>query len=262
MNIPKITIVKVGGKVVENPEDLEILLTNFSKIKGNKILVHGGGRSATKISEKLGIETHMIEGRRITDAETIKVVTMVYAGLVNKNIVAKLQALNVNAIGLTGADLNLIHAIKRPVKTIDYGFVGDIISVQTEILHDLLSKNVVPVIAPLTHDKNGVLLNTNADTIASELACELSKSYNVDLIYCFEKKGVLSDINNEDSVISEITKDNYENLKKQNIITDGMIPKLDNSFNAIVRGVKKVVITNINGLDSFKNNKYFGTELK
>ncbi len=254
-----ITIVKVGGKVVETPETLNELLTDFVQLPGHKILVHGGGRSATKIAEQLGIQTKMVDGRRITDQETLKVVTMVYGGLVNKNIVAALQAKGANAIGLTGADLNLIKANKRPVKEIDYGFVGDVESVQVEELSNLINKNVVPVVAPLTHDGNGNMLNTNADTMASALASALAEYFNVNLIYCFEKKGVLSNPNDEESVISSLTYDLFKQYQQNGVIIEGMIPKLDNGFNAIKAGVTKVNITNTQGLRGGLNT---GTTLK
>ena len=240
----KLTIIKVGGKIVENEKSLQLLLNDFVKIKGKKILVHGGGKTATEISAKLGIETKMVEGRRITDVETLKVVTMVYAGLVNKNVVAKLQALQCNALGICGADLNIIRAVKRPAKPIDYGFVGDIVEVNSKQLFTLLNNNIMPVIAPLTHDCNGQLLNTNADTMAQAIAIALSKEYDVELIYCFEKKGVLSNADDENSVIPEIDKKIFEDYKTKKIITEGMIPKLDNGFNALTQGVKKVIITN------------------
>jgi acetylglutamate kinase len=240
----RLTIVKVGGKVVEEKDSLEQLLAQFSQIRGKRILVHGGGRLATSLAEKLGIETKMIEGRRITDAATLEVVTMVYAGLVNKNIVAGLQAKGCNAIGLTGADLNVIRAVKRPVKTIDYGYVGDIMGVNTSELRILLNEEVVPVMAPITHDGHGQLLNTNADTIAADLAIELSNYYTVNLFYCFEKKGVLLNPEDENSVISELTYDRFKELQLDGVITEGMIPKLDNGFGAMKNGVSQVLITN------------------
>ena len=240
----KLTIIKVGGKVVENEKSLQLLLNDFIKIKGKKILVHGGGKTATEISAKLGIATKMVEGRRITDAETLNVVTMVYAGLVNKNVVAKLQALQCNALGICGADLDIIRAVKRPAKPIDYGFVGDIVEVNSKQFITLLNNDIMPVIAPLTHDCNGQLLNTNADTMAQAIAIALSKEYDVDLIYCFEKKGVLSNADDENLVIPLIDKKIFEDYKVKKIITEGMIPKLDNGFNALTQGVKKVIITN------------------
>ncbi|MFA5330310.1 MAG: acetylglutamate kinase [Prolixibacteraceae bacterium] len=242
----RLTIVKVGGKVVEEKESLEQLLVQFSQIRGKRILVHGGGRLATSMAERLGIETKMVEGRRITDAETLEVVTMVYAGLVNKNIVAGLQSKGCNAIGLTGADLNVIRAIKRPVKDIDYGYVGDIMGVNTSELRLLLNEEVVPVMAPITHDAKGQLLNTNADTIAADLAIELSNYYTVNLFYCFEKKGVLLNPEDENSVISELSYDRFKELQTEGIISAGMIPKLDNGFSAMRNGVSQILITNPN----------------
>ncbi len=239
----KLTIVKVGGKIVEEEETLRALLNDFSAIKGRKLLVHGGGRSATKIASQLGIESQMVNGRRITDAETLKVVTMVYAGLVNKNLVASLQALGMNALGLTGADMDLIRSEKRPVKEVDYGFVGDVKAVNALLLAELIEKEVVPVLAPLTHDGLGNMLNTNADTIAGEAAKALSAYFDVTLVYCFEKKGVLRDENDDDSVIAQITPDAYKVYVEQGVIQGGMIPKLDNAFEALSAGVKEVVIT-------------------
>lgn len=239
----KLTVIKVGGKIVEEEDSLKNLLADFSAIEGKKVLVHGGGRSATAIAAQLGIESKMVNGRRITDAETLKVVTMVYAGLVNKTIVARLQALGVNALGLTGADLNYMRSDKRPVKEVDYGFVGDVKEVNSELLADLISKGVVPVLAPLTHDKQGNMLNTNADTIAGEAAKALSKHFDVTLMYCFEKKGVLMDENDDDSVIPEITRPLFDQYVENGVIQGGMIPKLENSFEAISAGVTKVVIT-------------------
>lgn len=239
----KLTLIKVGGKIVEEQDTLTALLERFSKIEGYKVLVHGGGRSATALATQLGIESKMVNGRRITDADMLRVVTMVYGGLVNKTIVAKLQALNINALGLTGADMNYMQSDKRPVKDVDYGFVGDVKKVDADLLSDLIKKGVVPVLAPLTHDKKGNLLNTNADTIAGEAAKALAKHFNVTLVYCFEKKGVLMDANDDDSVIPEITKDLFVKYVEQEIIQGGMIPKLENAFAAIDAGVKEVVIT-------------------
>lgn len=243
-----LTIIKVGGKVVEEEASLRSLLKDFSRIAGNKILVHGGGKTATQVAEKLGIESIMVEGRRITDAETLKVVTMVYAGLVNKNVVAGLQALGTNAIGLSGADLDLIRADKRPVAEIDYGFVGDIKRVNNSSMFDLISMGAVPVIAPITHDGKGQLLNTNADTIASELAISLSYEYDVRLIFCFEKSGVLMNEADEKSVIGEINPEMFEQLKAEGVVSGGMIPKLFNGFSALKQGVGAIVITNPQGL--------------
>lgn len=239
----KLTVIKVGGKIVEEETSLNQLLHDFAAIEGNKVLVHGGGRSATKIASQLGIESQMVNGRRITDAETLKVVTMVYGGLVNKNIVAGLQACNVNALGLTGADMDVIRSVKRPVKDVDYGFVGDVEKVNATLLADLIAKGVVPVMAPLTHDGKGNMLNTNADTIAGETAKALSEYFDVTLVYCFEKKGVLRNENDDDSVIPQITRPEFEQYVAEGIIQGGMIPKLENSFEAINAGVSEVVIT-------------------
>ncbi|MCE5174654.1 MAG: acetylglutamate kinase [Bacteroidales bacterium] len=239
----KLTIIKVGGKIVEEPDTLQALLQDFAKIEGFKVLVHGGGRAATLLSNRLGIESQMVDGRRITDAETLKVVTMVYAGLVNKNIVAKLQALGVNALGLTGADLNYMRSEKRPVGEVDYGFVGDVKEVQSSILTNLIELGVVPVLAPLTHDKKGNMLNTNADTIAGETAKALAKYFDVTLMFCFERKGVLSDAGNDDSVIPEITRESFAEYVADGVIQGGMIPKLENAYEAIDAGVKEVIIT-------------------
>lgn len=239
----KLTLVKVGGKIVEEAESLRKLLSDFAKIEGHKVLVHGGGRSATAIAARLGIESTMVNGRRVTDAETLKVVTMVYGGLVNKQIVAGLQAMGVNALGLTGADLNYMRSEKRPVKDVDYGFVGDVKEVNAGILADLIAKNVVPVLAPLTHDCEGNMLNTNADTIAGEAAKALATFFDVTLMYCFEKKGVLSNENDDESVIAEITPDLFEKYVNDGVIQGGMIPKLENAFEAVRAGVKQVVIT-------------------
>lgn len=230
--------------MVEEPDSLNALLDQFKKISGHKLLVHGGGLTATVISEKLGIETKMEEGRRITDAETLEVVTMVYGGLINKRIVAALQARGMNAVGLTGADLNLITAHKRPVKDIDYGFVGDVDDVNVSELRLLIEENVVPVVAPLTHDRTGQLLNTNADTIAAELATELSNFYKVFLFFCFEKKGVLLNPDDENSVIYDLNLTQFNEYKTEGIISAGMIPKLENGFRAKMKGVQEILITN------------------
>ena len=251
----KLTIVKVGGKIVEEEDSLRSLLSDFSKIEGLKLLVHGGGRSATKVATQLGIESVMVNGRRVTDAETLKVVTMVYAGLVNKTIVARLQALDINALGLTGADLNLIRSEKRPVKEVDYGFVGDVKAVNADLIADLINKEVVPVLAPLTHDKQGNMLNTNADTIAGETAKALASHFDVSLVYCFEKKGVLRDENDDDSVIAEITPTIYQEYVAQGVIQGGMIPKLDNAFEALHAGVKEVIITQASELGKSSGTK-------
>ena len=233
----KLTVIKVGGKIVEEEATLNRLLDDFATIEGHKVLVHGGGRSATKIAAQLGIESKMVNGRRITDSETLKVVTMVYGGLVNKNVVAGLQARGVNALGLTGADMNVMRSVKRPVKEVDYGFVG------ASLLSDLIYKGVVPVMAPLTHDGKGHMLNTNADTIAGETAKALAALFDVTLVFCFEKKGVLRDENDDDSVIPLITPAEFKQYVADGIIQGGMIPKLENSFAAIDAGVSEVIIT-------------------
>jgi len=253
----KLFVIKIGGNVIDNDASLRSFLKDFAAIDGKKILVHGGGKIATAIGKKLGIEPNYINGRRITDEATIDLVTMVYGGLLNKKIVAKLQALNCNAIGLTGADANIIPATKRPFVNspsgdggIDYGFVGDIVNEKLKIknLGLFLSNDLTPVIAPLTHDQNGQLLNTNADTIASVLAVALSEWYDVRLIYCFEKKGVLENVEDESSVINLINKEKYRQLLAENKLADGILPKIDNAFAAIDAGVKEVLIGDANDL--------------
>jgi len=251
----KLTLIKVGGKIVEEEAPLKRLLADFAAIEGHKVLVHGGGRSATAMASKLGIESKMVNGRRVTDAETLKVVTMVYGGLVNKTIVAKLQAIDINALGLTGADMNYMLSDKRPVGEVDYGFVGDVKAVNATLLADLISKGIVPVLAPLTHDKKGNLLNTNADTIAGEAAKALAKYFDVTLVYCFEKKGVLRDEQDDDSVIPEIDKALFEQYVAEGIIQGGMIPKLENAFEAIAAGVKQVIITKADAIDGIAGTK-------
>jgi acetylglutamate kinase len=243
-------VIKIGGNVIDDNASLQSFLENFASIKAKKILVHGGGKIATKIGEQLGIASNYVNGRRITDEATIDLVTMVYGGLVNKKIVAKLQSLDCDAIGLTGADANIIPAVKRPVKDIDYGFVGDVVKEKIAVnnLEALLANNFTLVIAPLTHDGNGQMLNTNADTVASSLAVALSASYDVRLIYCFEKKGVLENIADEDSVITLITKEKYQQLLAENKLFDGILPKIDNAFAAINSGVKEVLIGDANDL--------------
>ena len=238
-----LTIVKVGGAVVEDANQLAALLDGFCRLIGRKLLVHGGGRSATKIAAALGIESKMVNGRRVTDGEMLRVVTMVYGGLVNKNIVAQLQARGENAIGLTGADMDVIHSHKREVKDVDYGFVGDVDMVDSRRLSMLIEDGVTPVMAPLTHDGKGNILNTNADTIAAETAKALAACYDVTLVYAFEKKGVLANPDDEDSVIRHINKEEYTRLKSQGSIAGGMVPKLDNAFSAIETGVSRVAIT-------------------
>lgn len=238
----KVTLIKIGGNIIDNPSELEQFLTDFSKIKGHKVLIHGGGKSATKMAESIGLVPQMIDGRRITDAAMLDVVVMIYAGQINKNIVAQLQSKNDNAIGFSGADGNLIQSTKRNHPTIDYGFVGDVKQVNTSLLATLLENSIVPVFCAITHDKNGQLLNTNADTIASELAIALSEVFDVTLTYCFEKQGVLSDSEDDSSVITEINEALYNKLKAEKVIHSGMIPKLDNCFNSLSKGVQIIKI--------------------
>lgn len=238
-----LTIIKVGGKIVENPASLLALLHDFSKVEGRKLLVHGGGRSATQMAERLGVETKMVDGRRITDEQMLEVVTMVYGGLVNKRIVAGLQAEGVNAIGLTGADMGIVLSDKRPVKTVDYGWVGDVRRVNAEAVATLIESHCCPVIAPLTHDGQGHMLNTNADTMAAEMAKAMAKTYDVTLMYCFEKAGVLADENDDNSLIPTITPAILADLKAHGVVTGGMLPKLDNAMACVEAGVETVVIT-------------------
>ncbi len=238
----KLKIIKIGGNVINNKETLSSFLTDFSKIKEAKILVHGGGKRATEMIVELGLNPKMANGRRITDKASLEVVTMVYAGLLNKNITAELQKNNCNAIGLSGADANTILAHKRIVQNIDYGFAGDVDAVNTDVIKVLIDNNLTPVFCAITHDKNGQLLNTNADTIAAELAKAMTKEFEVELIYCFEKVGVLADVTNDDSIIEDINFETYQKLKEDKIIADGMLPKIDNCFDALQNGVKKVII--------------------
>lgn len=240
----KLTIIKVGGAVVEDEEQLAQLLTDFSRIAGHKVLVHGGGRRATKIAAALGIESHMVNGRRITDSQMLEVVTMVYGGLVNKNLVARLQAKGINALGLTGADMDVIRSHKRPLKDgVDFGYVGDVDCADGEALSSLISRGITPVMAPLTHDGQGNILNTNADTIAAETAKALATFFDVTLIYCFEKNGVLSNPDDDDSVIPTITRPDFNRYVADGTIAGGMIPKIENALSAVDAGVKEVVIT-------------------
>ncbi|MBQ8152814.1 MAG: acetylglutamate kinase [Prevotella sp.] len=246
----KLTVVKVGGAVVEDELQLSQLLKDFSAIKGRKVLVHGGGRRATQVAAKLGIETQMVGGRRITDAAMLEVVTMVYGGLVNKNLVAQLQANGVNALGLTGADANVIRSHKRPLKDgVDYGYVGDVDNVAHKTLGHLIEAGITPVMAPLTHDGEGHILNTNADTIASETAKALAKDYDVTLIFSFEKKGVLSNPDDDESVIPVITHEDFERYKADGTISGGMLPKIENALRAVDAGVGKVIITLATAID-------------
>lgn len=262
----KLFVIKIGGNVIDDESNLSAFLKNFTAVPGKKILIHGGGKIATRIGDKLGIESKYINGRRITDAETIDLVTMVYGGLVNKKIVAKLQSLQCNAIGLTGADANLIPASKRPVtkEGIDFGFVGDVNNSQltANSWELLLGSGFIPVIAPLTHDGKGQILNTNADTMASSIAVALSKQYSVRLIYCFEKKGVLEDVNDDNSAITLITKEIYQQLKDGNKLFDGILPKIDNAFAAINSGVAEVLIGHADDLLQNITTKTRGTLIK
>ncbi|MFW6370151.1 MAG: acetylglutamate kinase [Bacteroidota bacterium] len=251
----RITIVKVGGKVVEDSELLQHLLKQFTTISSHKIFIHGGGSTATKMATKLGLASKMIDGRRITDEQMLEVITMVYGGLINKQIVARLQALGCNALGLTGVDLNLVSAVKRPAGEIDYGFVGDVDDVNSREIRMLINENVVPVVAPVTHDGKGSLLNTNADTIASEIAIELSSYFETRLIFCMDKTGVLLDPEDESSIIYELAPELYRKYKQTGIISSGMIPKLDNGFHAKRNGVHEVVITNAQNIASGKGTR-------
>lgn len=248
----KLTIVKIGGRILEENDKLHLALKQFTLIDGYKILVHGGGKLASQVSNQMGVLPKMIEGRRITDSDSLKVVQMVYAGLINSNIVAHLQSLNCNAMGMTGADGDLIFAGKRPVKKIDFGYVGDIKKVNTSFLTQLLQINIVPVICAITHDGKGQILNTNADTITAKLGIALSaeNKFNVDLVFCFEKNGVLRDIEDNHSLIPVIDEKNYTELIENRIIADGMIPKIDNAFDALHKGVSNVFIKNYSDLGS------------
>ncbi len=239
-----LNIVKVGGNVINNPEALESFLTDFAAMEGNKILVHGGGKRATQLAADLGIEATMIGGRRVTDEKTLEIVTMVYAGLLNKNITATLQKFNCNAIGLSGADGNTIQAHKRIVKDIDYGFAGDVDGINAKNIMTFIEGGMTPVFCAITHDTKGQLLNTNADTIASTIAVGMSDKYEVSLIYTFEKNGVLTSIDDDNSVITNINSEKYEVLKADGIIADGMLPKMENCFDALQKGVAEVIIGN------------------
>ncbi|WP_295812602.1 acetylglutamate kinase [uncultured Apibacter sp.] len=244
MNKNQLTIIKIGGNVIDNPEVLFRFLQDFSTLKTPKILVHGGGKAATRLAVKLGVESIMIDGRRVTNEEMLDVAIMTYAGLCNKKIVAQLQGFNNSAIGLTGADGNSIFSQKRENSTNDYGFVGDVIGINSEWIKKLLDSGITPVFCAITHDKKGQLLNTNADSIAQSLAVGLSSLYNTTLLYCFEKMGVLQDIEDDTSVIESINYNSYQNLKTNNIIHSGMIPKLDNCFEALAQGVENIIISN------------------
>lgn len=245
-----VTIVKIGGNIVDKPDALQYFLNNFQKYEGPKVLIHGGGAIATQLSKELGIEVKMHKGRRITDEATLKLVTMVYAGLINKQIVASLQKIGCNALGLCGADGDCVPATKRKASSIDWGFVGDVDpkKINVSLLHSLLAKGITPVFCAITHDGNGSLLNTNADTMASSIAVALASEYYVRLIYCFEKDGVLSDPNDNDSLIPLITQNSYSQLLDEGKVVDGMIPKLDNAFLALREGVAEVIIKHADNL--------------
>jgi acetylglutamate kinase len=245
----KLYVIKIGGNVIDDERKLASFLESFAAVKGKKILVHGGGKLATRLAEQLNIPQQLVEGRRITDEQTLKIVTMVYAGYINKNVVALLQSFSCNAIGMSGADGNVILAHKRIHPSLDYGFAGDIDQVNAYFLYSLLEQDITPVIAPVTHDGKGQLLNTNADSIAKAIAEAMSKLYEVILLYSFEKEGVMKNMDDEHSVIGEVDTATYQQLKKEGIVSDGMIPKLDNAFAAIDNGVSKVVIGNAEKLD-------------
>ncbi|SHG21018.1 N-acetylglutamate kinase [Flavobacterium segetis] len=249
-NKKSLQVIKIGGNIIDNPKELKQFLTDFSAIEGLKILIHGGGKSATKMAKSIGLLPQMIDGRRVTDARMLDVVVMIYAGQINKNIIAQLQAHNTNAMGFSGADGNLIKSSKRDHPTIDYGFVGDVKSINTPLLETLLSIGIVPVFCAITHDKDGQLLNTNADTIASELAIAFSDVFEVTLNYCFEKPGVLFDSEDDCSVILNMNAELYSKLKEEKAIHSGMIPKLDNCFNSLSKGVKKIKIGHHNLLQN------------
>lgn len=245
-NKPKITIVKIGGNIIDNEQFLNDFLKDFSELKETKILIHGGGKTATEIAEKLNLKPLFSNGRRITDKAMLDVTVMTYSGLINKQIVAQLQALKTNSIGFSGADGNVILSEKRKNSEVDFGFVGDVISVNKELISTLLFQNITPVFSAITHDGNGQLLNTNADTIASEIAISLSETFDVNLIYFFEKKGVLLNSEDEESVIEEIDSEKYTALKNQKIIHSGMLPKLENCFKSLSNGVQNIIIGNQN----------------
>lgn len=257
----KLFVIKIGGNVIDDEKHLSSFLNDFVSISENKLLVHGGGKIATEIGKQLGIEPKIIDGRRITDVDTLRAVQMVYGGLINKNIVVQLQKRNCNAIGLTGADGNSMLSRKRTVEKIDYGFVGDIEKVNEKIFFSLLNIGLSPVIAPLTHDGKGQLLNTNADTMASAISVAMTKSYEVNLIYCFEKSGVLKNVEDENSVIEKMNSTDYEKYKSEGMISKGMIPKLNNAFEAIKHGVQSVVICHAKDLKKIVENEKSGTRI-
>jgi len=257
----KLYVIKIGGNIIDDEKQLSSFLNDFASVSDQKILIHGGGKIATEMGKQLGIEAKMVDGRRVTDAETLRVVQMVYGGLINKNIVAYLQSRNCNAIGLTGVDGNILLAKKRPVKDVDYGFVGDLEFINVKNVVSLLSGGFLPVIAPLTHNGKGQVLNTNADTIASSISTAMARTAEIHLIYCFEKNGVLKNVDDDNSVIPSMNFSEYEKYKKEGIISKGMIPKLDNAFDAIKQGVKSVVICHAKDLKLIIANKNSGTHL-
>ncbi|MEM6800257.1 MAG: acetylglutamate kinase [Bacteroidota bacterium] len=257
----KLYILKIGGKILSDPQACKALLQSFASIEAAKLLVHGGGKTGTEIADKLGVEAKMIDGRRITDGAMLEVAMMVYGGLMNKGVVAQLQALGENALGLTGADMDVIRSIKRPVKKIDYGFAGDIIRVNDEQLKKLLEAGILPVMAPLTHDGQGQILNTNADTIASTVACSLSRHFEVHLIYSFEMTGVMKNPADKTSLIPQLNPDSYAQYKAAGVITGGMIPKLDNAFSALEEGVCKVYICHASALAQIGKPDFSGTQI-
>ncbi|MFN8345726.1 MAG: acetylglutamate kinase [Spirosomataceae bacterium] len=258
----KLLVIKIGGNVIDKPESLQQFLQAFVELPQRKLLIHGGGKIATQVADKLGLETLMVEGRRITDQTMLDVVIMVYGGLVNKNIVAQLQSMGSNAIGLTGADAGVIRAKKRPVKEIDYGFVGDVEKVDSARFTLLVENGLVPVVAPLTFDPAlGSMLNTNADTMASTIAVALATDFEVNLVYCFEKKGVLSDPNDDEAVIPRLNPASYNEYKTSGVINKGMIPKLDNAFAALQNGVAQVTICHADELTKAVNEGIAGTQL-
>ena len=263
MDKQKLYVIKMGGSLIDKEKDLMSFLEEFTSIKALRVLVHGGGKLASDLAEKLNIPQQMIDGRRVTDKETLHVVTMVYAGKINKNIVAKLQNLNCNAFGFSGADGNLIKSEKRSVSNIDYGFVGDVDSksVNVDLLQELLNLQLVPVFSAITHDQKGNLLNTNADSIASVLSQALSQNYDVELLYCFDKDGILKDVENSDSLVKTLNSKNYEKLRSENKLNKGILPKLKNAFIAKENNVNKVVLLNETKLQNQINHQNEGTEI-
>ena len=258
----KLRIVKIGGQVIDQKQALQRFLQDFALLPDKKILVHGGGKKATALLERLAIRPRMVDGRRITDKETLEIVQMVYAGLINKDIIAALQSCKCRALGLSGADLDLIRAVKREAGTIDYGFVGDVCAIDSHMIGQLLNLGITAVFCSLSHDGDGQILNTNADTIATELAMALATFYDVELIFCFEKNGVLRDMQDACSVIPTLTMTAYQQLRKEKIISSGMIPKIDNAFRALNKGVKHIYITHFNQIAAFTGEKGFaGTKI-